>query len=117
MSDEVRARVVPGLCRSAIEAACAARIRRRLIDAGVPRARVEQELADKTSLNSWLAAAFELSTAQGLEINERVRQLGGEDAVVTVTTVKKGSHRLLSVDGQTLAEGTRELVRALEPTC
>ena len=117
MSDEVRARVVPGLCRSAIEAACAARIRRRLIDEGVPHARVEEELAEKTSLNSWLAAAFELSTAQGLEINERVRQLGGEDAVVTVTTVKKGSHRLLSVDGQTLAEGTRELVRALEPTC
>ncbi len=117
VSDEVRARVVPGLCRSAIEAACAARIRRRLIDSGTPHARVEELLAEKTSLNSWLAGAFELSTAQGIEITDRVRQLGGEDAVTTVATVKRGSHRLLAVDGWTLAEGTRELVRALEPAC
>ena len=106
VSDEVRARVVPGLCRSAIEAACAARIRRRLIDSGTPHARVEELLAEKTSLNSWLAGAFELSTAQGIEITDRVRQLGGEDAVTTVATVKRGSHRLLAVDGWTLAEGT-----------
>jgi rRNA-processing protein FCF1 len=114
VADEVRARVVPGLCRSAIEAACAARIRRRLIEAGMPHAQVEQELEGKTSLHTWLAAAFELSTAQGTEITERVRKLGGDDAVDVVGIVKKGSHRLVATDGVRLAEGTRSLVQALE---
>jgi hypothetical protein len=112
--DEVRARVVPGLCRSAIEAACAARIRRRLIESGMPHAAVEERLAEKTTLNTWLADAFDLSVAQGAAITERVRQLGGEDAVQTVRLVTKGSHHLVLTDGQQLAEGTRALVRALE---
>ena len=45
---------------------------------------------------------------------ERVRRLGGDDAVQTVRVVRKGAHRLVAADGVRLAEGTRTLVRALE---
>jgi energy-coupling factor transporter ATP-binding protein EcfA2 len=112
--DEVRARAVPSLCGQAIEAACAARIRRRLIESGTPHAEVERILADKTSLHTWLAAAFDLSTAQGTEITERVRRLAGDDAVDVLSIVRKGRHRLVATDGLRLAEGTRALVQALE---
>lgn len=115
VSDEVRARVVPGLCRSAIEAACAARIRQRLIGEGVSHAAVEERLMEKTSLNTWLADAFELTVAQGNEIAGRVRQLAGDDGVATVRLVNKGAHQLIAADGQQLAESTKRLVRAIEP--
>ncbi len=55
VSEEVRARVLPGLCRSAIEAACVAQLRRRLIESGKPHADVEAFLAEDRSLNAWLA--------------------------------------------------------------
>ena len=111
---EVRARVLPVLCRSAVEAACASCIRRRLIDSGVPHAEVEERLAEKTSLNSWLAEAFGLSTAQGHQISDKVRALGGEEAVETIKTIRKGTHRIVMADGQELARSTRTLVKALE---
>ena len=114
VSEEVRARVLPGLCRSAIEAACIAQLRRRLIESGTPHAVVEARLAEDRSLNAWLAEVFGLSVAQGSEITDRVRRLGGSGAVETVSIVKRGTHRLVAADALHLAEGTKALVRELE---
>jgi hypothetical protein len=114
LPDEVRARVVPGFCRSAIEAACAARIRRRMIEEGIPYADVEAALAAKTSLNTWLADLFGLSTAQGEQIRERVRKLAGPDAVNVVRLTQKGAHQLVATDGVKLTQGAKALVKAIE---
>jgi hypothetical protein len=112
--EEVRARVLPGLCRAAIEAACIAQLRRRLIESGTPHAEVETWLAGDRSLTAWLAEVFRLSVAQGAEITDRVRRLGGDAAVETVSIVRRGAHRLVAADGLRLAEGTKALVRELE---
>ena len=51
--DELVARVVPGLCRTAVETACVEVIRRRWLLSGVPHAEVEQRLADVTARCRW----------------------------------------------------------------
>jgi predicted ATPase len=112
--EEVRARVLPVLCRSAIEAACIAQLRRRRIESGTPYAEVETWLAEDRSLTAWLAEVFDLSVAQGTDITDRVRRLGGDAAVETVSVVKRGVHRLVTADALRLAQGTKALVRALE---
>jgi ABC-type lipoprotein export system ATPase subunit len=112
--DEVRARVIPGLCRCAIEAACAARIRRAMLADGTPHAQVEERLAAITSLNGWLAEALGVGRAQGREIREAVRRLGGDDAARVVDLARKGAHERLDVDALQLVQGARQLVRALE---
>lgn len=115
LSAEVRARVVPGFCRSAVEAACVARVRRRLIEAGTPHAEVEQRLGEQRGVTAWLAEAFELSVAQGADITARVRGIGGEETVEAVRTMRKGAHELVAVDGLALVQATKRLVGALEP--
>ena len=115
LAPEVRARVLPGFCRSAIEAACASAIRHRLIGQGVPHAEVEDRIAALTSLTTWLAAAFDLSPAQGKEVGDRVRALAGEEAQRTVRLISKGTHQLVHVDGTRLVAQTKALVKALEP--
>lgn len=111
---EVGARVVPGFCRSAIEAACATRIRRAQQKLGTPHAQIDARLAGHTSLNTWLADAFGLEPSQGLETTDRVRQLGGDDAVEVVKLAKVGSHKALSKDPLDLARGAERLVKELE---
>lgn len=110
----VKARVVPGFCRSAIEAACATRIRRRRLSEGRPHAAVEEELAQLESLRSWLAAAFGLTISQGHEIDDALRRIGGDGAVRLVRTVARGGHAPVDDDLETLTRTTRTLVRSLE---
>jgi hypothetical protein len=111
---EVKNRVVPGFCRSAIEAASASRIRRRLLADGVPHAEIDERLAGLTSLGAWLAEAFGLSVAQGNDIRERIAKLGGSEAVQVVDIARKGSHEEVRIDAVKLVEGAKRLVRALE---
>ena len=111
---EVKNRVVPGFCRSAIEAASASRIRRRLLADGVPHAEIDERLAGLTSLGAWLAEAFGLSVAQGNDVRERIAKLGGRDAVQVVDIARKGSHEEVHIDAVKLVEGAKRLVRALE---
>lgn len=114
LSHDVRARVIPGFCRSAVEAACEARIRKQRIEAGVPHADVERELETLTSLTASLAAVFDLSVSQGHEINARLRAIGGNDAVTAVRLMRAGAHELVHADADALIEGTKRIVTAIE---
>lgn len=116
LAAEVRARVIPGFCRSAVEAACEARIRRQRIEAGVPHATVEGELQALTSLTTRLAAAFGLAVAQGQEINSRLRAIGGDDAVIAIRQIKAGTHELVGIDHLALIERTKRIVKAIDPS-
>jgi ABC-type lipoprotein export system ATPase subunit/energy-coupling factor transporter ATP-binding protein EcfA2 len=110
----VKDRVIPGFCRSAIEAACASRIRRQLLAGGVPHSEIDERLSELTSLTAWLADAFGLPLAQGKEIRERVAKLGGGGAVQVVDIARRGSHQDVKFDALELVEGAKRLVRALE---
>jgi energy-coupling factor transporter ATP-binding protein EcfA2 len=114
LSAEVRARVVGGFCRSAIEAACGAVIRRRALAAGEPHASVEERLGRLTTLTTWLAEVFELSHPRGREVEARVKRLAGEDGVRAVRLARKGAHAPVPGDLVELVRGAELLVRALE---
>jgi len=107
--------VVPGFCRSAIEAACAERIRRERVSAGISHAAVDDELAQLTTVNSWLRAALGLSQAQGKELRQKVINLGGEGAWKAVALARSGAHEAIGdLDPVELAGDTKKLVSALE---
>lgn len=114
LPEEVKARVIPGFCRSAIEAACETRIRRRLISQGVPYSQIDEQLAGLESLSAFLAGVFELSLGQGREIAARVERLGGREAVAIVDLARRGAHQRLEIDAEELVRGARKLVRAIE---
>jgi len=114
LSADIAARVVPGFCRSAIEAACAARILRRELAAGRPYVEVEERLGSLTTLHTWLAEAFGLSSAQGQEVNQRVRNLCGDGAVQLLRIVRAGAHGPVTIDPLELVRSTRRLVDALQ---
>lgn len=112
---EVRMRVIPGFCRGAIEAACEAALRRRGVEAGLSHAGVDEQIEALTSLTTWLAAAFGLSESQGHEINDRLRRIGGEDAVRAIRDIKRGSHEPVAFDHLALIASTKRIVSAIEP--
>lgn len=111
---EIRRRTVPVHCRSAIEAACETRIRRRMLTAGETRDAIEAHLAGLTSTRTWLCSAMELSTAQGHELAAKVKRIGGEGAWSVVMLATKGAHADQQIDPLEQACSTRELVKALE---
>jgi energy-coupling factor transporter ATP-binding protein EcfA2 len=115
LPDEIRARVVPGICRSAIEAACATRIRRRLLAEGRSHAAVEKRLSELTSTTTWLGEAFGIPVSKGKEIMDQVRRLGGERASEIVELTRRGAHEPLSgVTALELARGAERLVQRIE---
>jgi energy-coupling factor transporter ATP-binding protein EcfA2 len=111
LDPEVRDRVVPAFCRSAIEAACDGAIRRRGHASGASHEEIETRLEGLTSLNTWLAEAFGASVAQ---VTDKVRSVGGEDAVKIVAAAKSGSHKPIDGDILTLVRGAERLVTKLE---
>ena len=71
--------VVPGFCRSAIEAACSAVIRRRWIGRGDPHVRVEDALA-KAGLTERLAIALYDDDRRGKDVSAKLNRWGVEFA-------------------------------------
>lgn len=57
---ELAARVVAGLCRAAVEAACVEAVRRRRLRRGDPHAEVEEALAALRGTNDYLALALDV---------------------------------------------------------
>jgi hypothetical protein len=111
LNKEVRDRVVPVFCRSAIEAACDAAIRRREHAAGTSHAAIEAKFSELTSLNTWLAAALDTSVAN---VSERVRAVGGHEAVAIVQAAKAGAHSPITGNLMALVRGAERLVKKLE---
>ncbi|MGD9695477.1 MAG: AAA family ATPase [Thermoleophilia bacterium] len=58
LPEAIARRVVPGLCRQAIEAACISAVRRRRLSRGERHADVEKSLAGVTTLYGWVAMAL-----------------------------------------------------------
>jgi energy-coupling factor transporter ATP-binding protein EcfA2 len=107
--------VVPGFCRSAIEAACETKIRRDLISRGVTHVEVDAEIEKLTSVTTWLAKALGYDVAQGLELMREIERLGGPGAAKAVRLTRRATHeQLAGLDLPELIRDTRQLVKELE---
>lgn len=113
--DELRRRVVPGLCRRAVEATCIDLGRRRLLDRGLPFDEVEARLGDLKRLRSYLALALFGDAARHDDVDDRLRRAPfGRDAVPTMIAINKGSHgEGGQVDAKDLIRSAQELVARL----
>jgi hypothetical protein len=114
LPEEVRAVVVAGLCRSALEAACQEVLRARRINAGARHATVERELAEAQKLRQILALAIFDDVSQGGQVVTALRsRYGGQAAVNVFDAAKEGTHAIYQGDLRHLVEDTARLVAAL----
>ena len=90
LPQHVAAQVVPGFCRSAVEAACSAVIRRRWIGRGESHVKVEEALG-KLSGTDRLALAIFDDAARGKDVHPRLAQWG-EDFADAWGIANRGAH-------------------------
>lgn len=92
LPDDVAVRVVPGLCRQAVEAACTEVVRRRRLAAGEPHAAVAQLLLENSKLNSLLALAMTDDPHQVPAAKEKLRKRIDPRAREIVDRCNRGAH-------------------------
>src|SRR5680860_1102074 len=90
LPEDVRRRVVPGFCRSALEAVFTDKVRGRRLAAGAEHAAVEDQLAATNTLTELAAMALFDDKARGSDVMNRLNQFGGW-AGGTVTQGNKGA--------------------------
>ncbi|MBX3271681.1 MAG: hypothetical protein KF729_15550, partial [Sandaracinaceae bacterium] len=112
---EVARRLVPGFCRSALEAACVEVVRRRRLGRGEPHDAVEEALAEAGTLMQYAALAFFDDVERGGNVFARANELG-RWAGDTLRDVKEGAHGKVAagVDLEDLIGRTARLAAKLE---
>ncbi len=105
---EVAARVVPGLCRTAVEAAFTEAVWRRDLRAGRTHAEIEAELESCTRLNLLAALALTGDTSTGGAVLPRLNAWGRRFGD-TYQALNKGSHEPHAGDVGLLIGDTRKL--------
>jgi hypothetical protein len=110
---EVAARVVPGFCRLALEAACTEVVRRRRLAAGSSHADVEEALDRCTTLTTFLALALFDDETKGSQVLTSINNRFGGRAGDAVKLVNKGVHDTISADLRDLVRDSAVLARQL----
>jgi ABC-type lipoprotein export system ATPase subunit len=110
---EVAKRVVPGLCRQAIEAACMEAIRRRRIGRGEPHGDVEDLLAGITGTKSLAALALFDDKDRAGEVLPRLNKENKASAD-TFRAVNEGSHESLNGDILAVVRNAEKLSRWMQ---
>jgi ABC-type hemin transport system ATPase subunit len=110
LPEDVRNRVVPGFCRSAIEAACHEVIRRRSLTKGLPNEEVEDRLAQAGTLSKTAALAFFDDENRAGDVMNRLNQWGSW-AGDSFKRVNKGAHEGYSGDLSKLAHDVQSLCK------
>ena len=115
VSDEVARRVVPGILRVAVEAACQQIVRRRRLGAaGRSHAEVEDTLRSQTRLYSLLALAlFDDETRTG-DVLGTMNNKFGREAADLVGILNKGAHGLTTMTRESLQDTARATRRFLQ---
>ena len=106
----VAARVVPGHCRLALEAAFAERARLRLLREGARHAEVEERLLAAGTLNA--KAALALGCEPG-KVPAALTNRAGRWAAELLREVNRGAHQGSGGDLKGLVEGCERLARAV----
>jgi hypothetical protein len=109
---EVRRRVVPGLCRLALEATLTAMAQRRLLDAGMPHDAVEDELAAAQRLTPKAALALFGSAGDADRVMKALNQVGRVHGD-TFKQLQQGAHGVCAGEPLDLVDDTRALIAAI----
>jgi energy-coupling factor transporter ATP-binding protein EcfA2 len=107
------ARVVPGLLRLAVEAACSEVVRRRRIGRGEPHADVERLLADNLKLNPRMALVLFDDPQRAGEVLAAIDRRFGPAKVEAYRRLNKGAHGGDAGDLLGLARNCEHLVNGL----
>lgn len=113
LSTDVRAVVVAGFCRSALEAACHAAVRARMLHTGTPHHDVEDALRSAHTLHQLMALTLLGDTGRGDEVTSRLRSLGSW-ASEAFRACKSGVHDSYGGDLITLARDTERLAAKVQ---
>jgi hypothetical protein len=97
------ARVVPGLCRLAVEAACMEAVRRRRLTRGEPYGDVERLLGEADGLAPLASLALFDVPSRGKDVARRLEQEGGRELADT--------YRRVEGQGEIAASETLDLAR------
>lgn len=114
LSEDAKGVVVAGFCRSALEAACQAAIRARLIGRGVRHSDVEQALTKASTLRMLMALALLKDAERGQDVDGELRKRFGQAGVNALAAANAGTHgayrgalKALVNDVERLAGGLR----------
>lgn len=110
--DGLAARVVPGFCRLALEAAAAEALRRRWLGTGLPHADVEKRL-DGRGLVELLAFVFFDTLARRNDVPDRLGRMPIAEAAAIVADCQGGMHARFTGDAGELVTRTRKLCEAI----
>jgi energy-coupling factor transporter ATP-binding protein EcfA2 len=115
LPDVVKRQIVPGFCRSAIEAACIRLVRRRQLTAGRTHAEVEEAIAACRTTTVLASLALYDDAERGGEVMARLNKFGGWAGDV-FKQCKEGAHaaatgdlELMVRDAERLADKMLEL--------
>ncbi|HEY8675234.1 MAG TPA: AAA family ATPase [Candidatus Dormibacteraeota bacterium] len=105
-------RVVPGFCRHALEAACAAAVTQRMLHDGRTHAEIESALQVPTTLMTWLAMALLKDTARSGEVMGLLNRSYPWAADV-VGLANRGSHTGIPADLLSLVRSAERLSKLI----
>jgi recombinational DNA repair ATPase RecF len=112
LPENVAARVVPGLCRLAVEAAFTEAIRRAQLRAGRRHAQVEADIEAADKLTKLAALALFGDAAKGGDVLRRLNSWG-RSAADTYQAVNKGAHHVYRGSLRDLVTDSRKLTDAI----
>lgn len=110
---DIRSELVASCCRSALEAACHAKIRTVRLSRGDAHAQVEEAIAEATTTSKKLTLAVFDDPTRGSDLLGRIRGLGPW-AVAAVQGSKKGAHRGLTGDLRPFLSDVEKLAEWLQ---
>lgn len=114
MGDKLVRRVVPGFCRSAVEAACLQVVRRRRLGRGDRHDEVEQQVQSTKNLLDLMSLALFDTGDKGGDVLRHLNQGRGlHGAADTVQAVKAGAHGHYTGDPYDLVLATERLTEYL----
>ena len=108
---EAAGRVVPGLCREALEVACMEAVRRRRIGRGEPHAAVESLLEKARGLKALVALALFDDADRVADIYARTESGFGRSGGDILKKCNEGSHTMFGGDMQMLVRDAEKLAR------
>lgn len=110
---DAKRRVIPGLCRNAIEAACAEAARRNLIAGGMAHADVDELLDRALTTNARLGLALFGDLDHGDQVLSTLNARYGKGSADLVQVLRKGAHEVVDRDAVGLIRDTENLADAL----
>jgi hypothetical protein len=111
---ELAGRLIPGFCRTAIEAACTETARRRRLGQGEPHDRVERQLVALTTTKQRMALALFDDPSRAGDVYTGLNTRFGRWAGDTFRAVNDGAHGNYAGDLPKLIQTTRDLATKLQ---